>query len=48
MKENGIIEEEVVNKIMLELMLKKVFISLEELGDIVDFLISSVVCNIMG
>ncbi len=47
-KENGITEEEVVNKIMLEPMPKKAFISLEELGDTADFLISSAARNITG
>ncbi|MCP5013595.1 MAG: SDR family oxidoreductase, partial [Aestuariibacter sp.] len=41
-------EEEVVNKIMLEPMPKKAFISLEELGDTADFLISSAARNITG
>ncbi len=47
-KENGITEEDVVNKIMLEPMPKKAFISLEELGDTADFLISSAARNITG
>ncbi len=47
-KENGITEEDVVNKIMLEPMPKKAFISLEELGETADFLISSAARNITG
>ena len=47
-KENGISEEEVVNKIMLEPMPKKQFISLEELGETAAFLMSSAARNITG
>ena len=41
-------EEEVVNKIMLEPMPKKQFISLEELGETAAFLMSSAARNITG
>lgn len=46
--ENGISEEDVINKIMLEPMPKKSFISLEELADTAAFLISSSARNITG
>ncbi|NVK56102.1 MAG: 3-hydroxybutyrate dehydrogenase [Alteromonadaceae bacterium] len=47
-KENGITEEEVINKIMLEPMPKKSFISLEELGETTAFLMSNGARNITG
>lgn len=47
-KENGITEEDVVNKIMLEPMPKKSFISLEELGETAVFLMSNAARNITG
>ncbi len=45
-KENGISEEEVINKIMLEPMPKKAFISIEELAATTSFLISDNARNI--
>ncbi len=47
-KENNLTEEEVVNKIMLEPMPKKQFISVEELADTAAFLISPSARNITG
>ncbi|MEW9798310.1 3-hydroxybutyrate dehydrogenase [Alteromonas sp. CYL-A6] len=47
-KENNLTEEEVVNKIMLEPMPKKQFISVEELADTAAFLISPAARNITG
>ncbi len=45
-KENGISEEEVINKIMLEPMPKKAFISIEELAATASFLITDNARNI--
>lgn len=45
-KEHGISEEEVVNRIMLEPMPKKTFISIEEMTGIVEFLIGPAAKNI--
>ncbi|WP_414830433.1 3-hydroxybutyrate dehydrogenase [Alteromonas sp. H39] len=47
-KENNMSEEDVVNKIMLEPMPKKSFISVEELADTAKFLISPSARNITG
>ena len=47
-RENNMTEEEVVNKIMLEPMPKKQFISIEELADTAAFLISPSARNITG
>ncbi|MCW8107938.1 3-hydroxybutyrate dehydrogenase [Alteromonas ponticola] len=47
-EENGISEEDVVNKIMLEPMPKKAFISIEELAATASFLISNNARNITG
>ncbi|HAB79661.1 MAG TPA: 3-hydroxybutyrate dehydrogenase [Glaciecola sp.] len=46
--ENGISEEDVVNKIMLEPMPKKAFIEISELAQTANFLISSGAKNITG
>lgn len=47
-RENNMTEEDVVNKIMLEPMPKKQFISIEELADTAAFLISPAARNITG
>ncbi|NMH58851.1 3-hydroxybutyrate dehydrogenase [Alteromonas ponticola] len=47
-EENGISEEEVINKIMLEPMPKKAFISIDELAATASFLISDHARNITG
>ncbi|WP_346993601.1 3-hydroxybutyrate dehydrogenase [Alteromonas gracilis] len=47
-KENNLSEEDVVNKIMLEPMPKKQFISVEELADTTAFLMSNSARNITG
>ncbi|MEM7419544.1 MAG: 3-hydroxybutyrate dehydrogenase [Pseudomonadota bacterium] len=47
-KENNLTEDEVINKIMLEPMPKKQFISLEELADTALFLMSNSARNITG
>lgn len=47
-KENNMSEQDVVNKIMLEPMPKKAFISLEELAETTSFLISPHARNITG
>ncbi|WP_334013197.1 3-hydroxybutyrate dehydrogenase [Alteromonas sp. S167] len=47
-KENNLTEEDVVNKIMLEPMPKKQFISVEELADTAAFLMSNSARNITG
>jgi len=47
-RENNLTEEEVINKIMLEPMPKKQFISLEELADTASFLMSDSARNITG
>ncbi|GGW75589.1 3-hydroxybutyrate dehydrogenase [Alteromonas halophila] len=47
-KENNLTEEEVINKIMLEPMPKKQFISIEELAGTAAFLISPAARNITG
>jgi 3-hydroxybutyrate dehydrogenase len=44
--ENGISEQDVINKIMLEPMPKKAFIEIDELAESVDFLISRAARNI--
>ncbi|WP_100641830.1 3-hydroxybutyrate dehydrogenase [Alteromonas facilis] len=46
--ENGISEEDVVNKIMLEPMPKKAFIDISELADTAKFLVSNSARNITG
>ncbi|NDV90994.1 3-hydroxybutyrate dehydrogenase [Alteromonas sp. 345S023] len=47
-KENNLTEEDVINKIMLEPMPKKQFISVEELADSASFLMSASARNITG
>ncbi|WP_421134210.1 3-hydroxybutyrate dehydrogenase [Alteromonas sp. A079] len=47
-KEHNLTEEDVINKIMLEPMPKKQFISIEELADTAKFLISNSARNITG
>ncbi|ALM91125.1 3-hydroxybutyrate dehydrogenase [Alteromonas stellipolaris] len=47
-KENNLTEEEVINKIMLEPMPKKQFISVDELADTAAFLMSDSARNITG
>ncbi|MCW8091425.1 3-hydroxybutyrate dehydrogenase [Alteromonas sp. ASW11-130] len=47
-KENGISEDDVINKIMLEPMPKKAFISIDELAATASFLISDNARNITG
>jgi 3-hydroxybutyrate dehydrogenase len=47
-KANGVSEEEVINKIMLEPMPKKAFISIEEIAATVEFLVSRHARNITG
>ncbi|WP_416305298.1 3-hydroxybutyrate dehydrogenase [Neptunicella sp. SCSIO 80796] len=47
-KENNLSEEEVINKIMLEPMPKKAFISIEELAQSAEFLLSNGAKNITG
>lgn len=47
-KENNLTEEEVINKIMLEPMPKKQFISVDELSDTAAFLMSDSARNITG
>ena len=47
-KAHGISEQEVIDKIMLEPMPKKAFITIEELAGTVDFLISDAARNITG
>ena len=46
--ENGISEEDVINKIMLEPMPKKAFIEINELADTASFLLSDAAKNITG
>lgn len=46
--ENGISEEDVINKIMLEPMPKKAFIEIDELADTAAFLLSNAAKNITG
>lgn len=47
-KTHGISEEDVINKIMLEPMPKKAFITIEEIAGAVDFLMSPAARNITG
>ena len=46
--ENGLSEEDVINKIMLEPMPKKAFIDIQELADTAAFLMSDSARNITG